>query len=290
MSAPIAYHNGKFLPLAEVAIPLDDAGVVWGATVVDRLRTFGGRLFALDAHLRRFRQGCELARVPQPVANAQLARISEQLVRENRQGNEVSAVWIATPGPFGDLNDPRGPTLIVYTTPLDPRHFERQARDGVYLVTVPSTLAVDPRVKHRSRLPWWIAMQQARGREAHAEPLLVEAGSDLVLETPAANVLAVLDGAVVSPPRERILGGVTLGVVEDLCRHLGLSFVERPIAVDDLKRASEVLLANTTYCLAGVSRIGEWAVPFPGPILDRLLDAWSQWVGVDIRRQMAGRS
>jgi branched-chain amino acid aminotransferase len=290
MSPPVAYLNGQFVPLAEVAIPLDDAGFVWGATVTDRLRTFGGRLFALDAHLRRFRQSCELARVPQPVPNAQLARVSEHLVRVNRQDGELSAVWIATPGGVSGAGVAAVPTLVVYTTPLDPRQFERQAREGVRLAPVTATLGVDPHVKHRSRLPWWIARQQVLSADPLAEPLLVDPGSGAVLETPNANVLAVLDGTVVSPPRDRILPGVTLGVVEDLCRHLGVPFGERPVTVSDLGRASEVLLANTTYCLAGVSRLGDRSVPFPGPTLDRLLDAWSQWVGADIRRQTAGRS
>lgn len=282
MSTPLAYVNGHFIPADEVGLGLDDAGVVWGAIVTDRLRTFGGRVFALDAHLRRFRQSCELARVPQPVPDARLARATEQIVRDNRAGGEVSAIWLATPGAVNQNH----PTLIAYTIPLDPRQFERQYRDGVHLVPVPATLGVDARVKHRNRLPWWIARYQAQVKDTSAEPLIVEPGSGTVLETPAANVLAVFDGVVVSPRRERILHGVSLGVVEDLCKQLGVSFVERTFTVIDLERASEVLLANSTYCLAGVSRIGDRPVPFPAGILDRLLDAWSRCVGVDVRQQM----
>jgi branched-subunit amino acid aminotransferase/4-amino-4-deoxychorismate lyase len=286
VSTPLAYVNGHFIPAEEAGLGLDDAGVLWGAIVTDRLRTFGGRLFALDAHLRRFRQSCEMTHVPQPVSDARLARATEQIVRDNRAGGEVSAIWLATPGP---MNQNR-PTLIAYTAPLDPRQFERPYREGIHLVPIPATLGVDPRVKHRSRLPWWIARHQAQVKDATAESLLVEPGSGTVLETPAANVLAVFDGVVVSSPRERILHGITLGVIEDLSKQLGISFVERTFTVNDLERASEVLLANTTYCLAGVSQIGDRPIPFPGGILDRLLDAWSHCVGVDIRRQMIGPS
>ena len=290
MTSPLAYVNGRFVPVGEVAIPLDDAGFVWGATVTDRLRTFNGRLFALDAHLRRFRQSCELARVPQPVSDAQLARATERLVRENRLGGELSAVWIATPGPVSGSGVTPTPKLIAYTTPLDPRAFERQWREGVRLFPTAAAPGVDPRVKHRSRLPWWVARQEVLALDPAAEPLLVEPGSDAVLETPNANLLAVLDGVIVSPPRARILGGVTLGVVEDLCRETGMPFAERPITLPDLARASEVFLANTTFCLAGVSRVADWPIPFPGPTVDRLLEAWGQWVSVDIRREMAGGS
>jgi branched-subunit amino acid aminotransferase/4-amino-4-deoxychorismate lyase len=290
MASPLAYYNGRFVPVQAVSVSLDDVGFVWGATVTDRLRTFDGHLFAVDAHLRRFRQGCELARVPQPVPSAQLGRISERLVRENRQAGELSAVWIATPGPVSGAGVNPAPTLVVYTTPLDLRAFARQSREGVRLVPTSAALGVDPRVKHRSRLPWWIARQDVHARDPVAEPLFVEPGSGAVLETPTANVLAVVDGAVVSPPRDRILGGVSLGVVEDLCRQVGLPFAERAITLNDLWRAAEVFLANTTYCLAGVSHLAERKMPFPGRTVHRLLEAWSQWVGVYIRRQMAARS
>jgi branched-chain amino acid aminotransferase len=288
VSTPFAYFNGQFLPVDDVALALDDAGVVWGALVTDRLRTFDGRLFALDAHLRRFRQSCELARVPQAVSDARLGRVTEQLVRDNRAGGEVSAVWLATPGAV-DAEPPR-PTLIAYTTALDPRQFERIYRDGINLVPMPADLGVDRRIKHRSRLPWWVARQKARARDVCAEPLLIDPGSEVVLETPAANVLAVFDGTLVSAPRDRVLPGVSLGVVRDLCQQIAMPFAERAFTVNDLKSASEVLLANTNYCLAGVSRIADWAVPFPGATLDRLLEAWSRWVGVDIRRQMTSPS
>jgi branched-chain amino acid aminotransferase len=282
---PLGYFNGQFLPIEQIALPLDDAGVVWGAMVTDRMRTFAGRLFALDAHLRRFRQSCELARVPQPMPDARLGRITEQLVRDNRGDGDLSAVWIATPGPT--VGQAR-PTLIVTTSPLDPRSFEQQYRQGVALCPVSATLGADPRIKHRSRLPWWIARHRVRSQASDVEPLFVDERSEVVLETPTANILAQFDGVLVTAPRDRILHGISLGVVEDLCKQIGLPFEERAFTLRDLESASEVILANTTYCLAGVSRIGGRPVLFPGETLNRLLDAWSQCVGVDIRRQMTG--
>lgn len=276
----------------DVVLPLNDAGLVWGAIVTDRLRTFGGKLFALDAHLRRFRHSCELARIPQPIPDARLARITEQLVRDNRRELELSAIWLATPGPIPGIGgadaQPIGPTLIAYTSPLDPRKFEQLVKEGARLIPTATAYSVDPRIKHRSRLGWWTAEQQVHAQDALADPLFIESTRNQVLETPSANVLAVIDGTVVSPPRDRILNGITLGVVEDLCKHLELQFLERAFTTNDLKKASEVLLTNTSFCLVGVSSIGDLAIPFPGPTLARLTEGLSQWVGVDIRGQMTG--
>jgi branched-subunit amino acid aminotransferase/4-amino-4-deoxychorismate lyase len=179
--------------------------------------------------------------------------------------------------------------LIAYTQPLDVESIDRLATHGAHLVPVPATTGVDPRIKHRSRLGWWQSVQQVHATDAESEPLFV-ASDTQVLETPSANILAVIDGIVISPPRDRILNGISLGVVEDLCKHLGLPFAEKALTVPHLTGASEVILANTSYCLVGVSRVGDRSIPFPGPVLMRLLDGWSQWVGVDIHRKKAAPS
>src|SRR5205823_138463 len=97
MNCEIAYQSGQFIAATQLSLSVHDAGFVWGATVTDRARTFNGKLFRLDEHLRRFRASCELARVPLNHSNEQLATISERLVAE-AGGGEQSIIWIATPG------------------------------------------------------------------------------------------------------------------------------------------------------------------------------------------------
>lgn len=288
MSQAVGYIHGRFVPAGELALPLNDAGHLWGAVVTDRLRTFNGRLFRLDEHLRRFRLSCDLARIPQPVPDDRLREASERLVELNRGPHELTLVWVATPGPLAPVvrvspGPTPCPTLIGYTTPLDATHYARVAKKGARLQTVATAPAVDPRIKHRSRLAWWIATQRAHDLDADADPLFLDPETGHVLETPTANVVAVLDGVVASPPAGTVLDGVSLGVVRELCQAGHIPFAERPITVADLALASEVLLTNTTYCVAGVSRIDEFRVPFPGPTLHRLLDAWTDLVGADVR-------
>src|SRR5438874_5959948 len=123
MAAPLVYLNGQFI-LGPLAIPAWDAGFVFGATVTDLVRTFGGQLFRLDDHLARFRQSCRLCRMPLPVDDGKLKAAAERLVEHNflllpdvnatfrafaqfqRDGRtypaqELGLVIVATPGPLG---------------------------------------------------------------------------------------------------------------------------------------------------------------------------------------------
>jgi branched-subunit amino acid aminotransferase/4-amino-4-deoxychorismate lyase len=289
MNPPLAYQNGQFVPAGQLSVPIHDAGFVWGATVSDRVRTFNGRLFRLDEHIRRFRKSCASARVPLIETDAQLSAVSERLAEINRGERDLSVVWIATPGPLANFaaaasSELARPALIVYTLPIDPTRSARLLNSGIGLVSVPAGNAVDPRIKHRSRLGWWIANEKTHERDPDAHPLFLDPQTRYVLETPTSNLLAVIDGQVISPPTGSVLEGVSLGVVKELCERLGLRFWRDNLEREDLSDASEILLTNTTDCVAGVSRLDDEVVPFPGPVLSSLLDAWSELVGVDMRR------
>jgi branched-subunit amino acid aminotransferase/4-amino-4-deoxychorismate lyase len=308
MSTPLAYLHGRLVPYSEAVLPLHDASFIWGATVTDLCRTFRHRLFRLDDHLARFRRSCQAARVPQPIADDELARIAGELVEHNARilplppasegasaTHDLALVLFATPGPvgfYGGLSGGPGdgpPTLGMHTFPLPFARYVRLFQEGARLV-VPSVRqlpaeCVDPRIKMRSRLHWWLAEQEVHAVDPLASALLLDA-DDHVTETAAANFLIVQDGVVRTPPRTAVLGGISLLVVEELCGQLGIRFEERPLTLEDCLRADEAMLSCTSYCLAGVSRLNGQAIPWPGPVWQQLLDAWSRAVGIDIRTQI----
>ncbi|HEY1859525.1 MAG TPA: aminotransferase class IV [Gemmataceae bacterium] len=299
MVLPLTYLNGQFLPQAEVQLPLHDAGFVFGATATDLCRTFHHRFFRLSDHLVRFRQSCALARIPQPVPDAQLTHLAEKLVAHNalllKPEDDLALVLFATPGPIGYYGGVPGgpgdgpPTLGMHTFALPFVRYRSFFERGVSLVVPPTrhvpASCFDPRAKVRSRLHWWLAEQEAREIEPGAVALLLnhEGG---VTETAGANVLIVKGGTVVSPPRSSILNGISLQVVEELCREEGIPFQETVFHVEDCLAADEALLTSTPYCVAGVSRFNGRPVPWPGPVWKRLLSAWGNHVGLDIAGQI----
>lgn len=297
MSEPQACLNGRFVPWSQMGVPLDDAGFVWGATISDVCRTFSGRLFRLDEHLERFLCGCRTAAIPLPFPKPELARLAQELADRNRtdQRTDLALVMLATPGRLGHYRgieeEIRSPTLIMHTFPLPTRRDRQMVASGAVLFTtrfghIPAS-ALPPGLKHRSRLAWWLANEEARRRdpEAHALPL-DERG--LLTETSFANLVLVQGSVVQTPRSEGVLAGVSLRVVEELCRPLGLDFQERDLSTVDCRRAQEVMLTGTTFCVAPVRRLDEAEYPVPGPVCRQLAAAWSQWVGLDVWQQICG--
>ena len=311
MTEPLAYLNGRVLPQAQAQLALNDAGFVFGATVTDLCRTFRHRLYRWDDHLARLRRSCQAAYLAVGFDDAEILRRAEELIAHNatliRGNDDLALVLFATPGPvgfyLGETTQPgEHPTFGMHTVPLPFARYRPWIEQGIALAT-PSVCAVpavcvDPHIKQRSRMHWWLAEQEVkRGhpspptplpqgeRGANAQALLLDQAG-CVTETASANFLLVKNGVLVSPPRERILDGVSLRVVAELCGRLGVPLEYRELPLDACYAADEALLTCTTYCIAGVRSLNGRALPWPGPMMRRLVAAWSAEVGVDIHGQI----
>lgn len=282
----LSYLNGCFVPSDRAAISLHDAGFLWGATIADRLRTFNRKPFRLDAHLKRFRQSCELAYVPQPRNDAEITAIVHELIEINGKqlppGGELSIVLFATPG-----RDDQ-PTFGVDATLFEFARYASMVGDGVSLQPLACENLIPPAIKHRSRVHWWISKHMVgKGNE----PLFTTASAERhIRETPTANFLAVIEDELVSPPRSTILNGIGLAVVQELAGALGIPFREREITTrEGLNRAGECLLTNSSFCLAPVSRLAGLPKLTRGPMFDRLGRAWNDLVGLNILSQITSK-
>jgi branched-subunit amino acid aminotransferase/4-amino-4-deoxychorismate lyase len=295
----LAYLNGRFLSQEEAQLPLHDAGFVFGATVTDLCRTFGHRLFRLPDHVVRLRQSCQLARIHQPIPDDEIIHLAEELTAKNvaflAHNQDLALVMFATPGSIEHYTGKQvrsgdeTPTFGMHTFPLPTWRYAPLFREGAHLI-VPSTRqvsqeSVNPHIKHRSRLHWWIAGQEAREMEEGAWALLLDTDG-FVTETAAANFLVVKDGTIHSPPRTSILGGISLLTVEEICQEKGIPFQEGPLTLEDCLKADEALLTGTSFCIAGISQLNGARIPWPGKVFERLLAAWNRRVGLDIQAQI----
>jgi branched-chain amino acid aminotransferase len=304
VTTPLAFLNGRLVPFAEAGLPLHDAGFVSGATVVDNARTFRHKLFRWPDHLARFRRDCGACYVPLEATDEQLTATAEELVAHNAKllppGGELQLVTFATPGPLGfyvgeSANGP--PTLGMVTYPLPFARYRRFFTEGATLAAVGihevrSDAVLPPTVKHRSRMLWHVADHKAREKTQNPAALGILLDSSMaVTETSIANFLAVIEGVVTSPPRDRILDGISLRVTGELCAMHGIPFVAASVTLADVHRISEAMLTGTGFCVAGVREYHHYWNPqpqrltWPGPVYRKLLAAWSDLVGVDIQKQ-----
>jgi branched-chain amino acid aminotransferase len=134
---------------------------------------------------------------------------------------------------------------------------------------------LDPRVKSLNYLNNALAKLEARQRGADEALLLNAAGQ--VAEASVANVFALRDGVLLTPPAtDGALEGMTRATVLELAARDGLPTAERTLGRYDLMAADEVFLTGSGARIVPVTsldgeRIGKGV---PGPVTQKLIRAF----------------
>ena len=201
-------------------------------------------------------------------------------------------------GPYGPLSDgtsQRAPdglsSMRVTVAPIgggrldlevDSRGIERE------LVFDPRPIALHSRVcagglgAHKWADRSWLDEAQA-GLPAGALPLIVDADG-AVLEASRANVFAVRDGALFTPPLDgRILPGVTRARVLEIAATDGLETHETELSRDDLLAADEVFLTGSIRGIEPVRALDGVRVGQGGEVAARLTaELRRAWLGAPV--------
>lgn len=297
-----AFRNGRRLPFSQLSVAPTDGGFVLGVTVAEQLRTFGGKLFRLEQHLARLQRSLEIVGVECPYSSEALAAAAVALTAENYAAlgvpgdtpDDLGLTIFVTPGPYSTFAHSaaeRGPVVAMYNYPLPFGTWCEKYEAGEALVVsnvrqVPAE-CWPTELKCRSRMHYHLADQEARKRQPGARAVLLDIDGR-VTEASTANLLIYRrDEGLVSPPRERILPGVSVNWLEALAGELKIPFVHRELWPSDLAAADEMLLCSTSPCVWPVTQLDGKPIGtgLRGPISRQLLAAWSRAVGVDIEAQ-----
>lgn len=175
----LAYLNGQFIPEESITVPVYDAGFVQGITVAEQLRTFGGKLFRLDQHLRRLQRSLEIIRITD-VDLISLGKAAQTLAEHNHQllaaGDDLGLSLFVTPGPYPTFAPPgpQRPTVGMHTYPIPFHLWNGKYASGERLIV--SSVRQVPNncwpleLKCRSRMHYYLADREAREREPDARP------------------------------------------------------------------------------------------------------------------------
>jgi branched-chain amino acid aminotransferase len=285
--------DGALLPPAEARDSVFDRGFLYGDSVYEVIRTYGGRPFEIGAHLARLgRSADRIGLALRWDARRTVAEVDRTL--EASRGADPpdpeAAPWnageryvrvVMTRG-AGELGlDPAlavDPRAIVIVTPLRGPP-ARAYREGVKLAVAgvrhAPPGAADPSAKTGARVDYVLAVRDARAAGAHEALLLDERG--LVAEGASSNLFVVRGGRIETPPLAAgILEGVTRGVVLGLSRALGIPAAEASLRPVDLEAAEEVFLTSTVREILPVVQLGDRPVGGgrPGPVTARLHEAF----------------
>ena len=273
--------NGRISDARDAVVSVFDHGFLFGEGVYETLRTYNGRPFLLDRHLRRLRASATAIALEMPLDdNAFTARIDETVRASGVEGERYIRLLL-TRG-VGELSyDPAAcpiPTVVVIVKPhVETSEAERTA--GVAVVLSPVLRnhpdAVSPLIKSNNLLNNALAMQDAIRRGATEAIMRNHRGE--ISECAQSNLFLVRHGEVVTPSLDAgLLEGVTRNFLFEVGHELGIPVRDVVLHDADLSSADEVFLTSTTREVLPVTRIDDRLVGAgtAGPITRRLAEAF----------------
>jgi len=301
MPEPLAYLNGRVSPVSQTNLSIFDMGVVMGASITEMARTFRHECFRLHEHIDRLFRSLKYAGFEMDLTHDSLADLVLELLEHNGRlipaHHDLGVSMFVTAGTsllytgFEGMSTHRKPTVCVHTFPLPFELWAEKYSLGQHVVT-PSIRhlppeCLDPKIKARSRMHWYLADEQARLVDPKAIALLLDR-QDNVAETSTANFFIIRSGRIITPTGRNTLQGISQQVVAEAAEQLDIRLEQRDFQTYDVVNADEAFTSSTPYCILPVTRInhkpiGDGRV---GPVYSELLKVWNQIAGFNVAEQM----
>lgn len=297
----LVYLNGEFVTEREACVSIYDSALMFGDMVFEMTRSFNGKQFLLRQHLERLYRGIKMLRIPIRETIEEM----EALVYRTMEMNQPA--FFPTDEHRILINVSRGPLSIykmVFDGKLEPTvviadfpvkwtvaSLAHLFDEGIHLVT-PSQRAIpaqllEPKIKNRSRMHYMMAnLEVSLVSDPNAWALLLDPDG-FVAEGTGSNFFMVSKGKLLTPEPRNILRGTRRAYILELAQRLGIPAAECNIELYDVVNADEAFFTSTAFCMLPCTKINGLLIGDgkPGPMFKRLLDAWSNDVGVDILAQ-----
>lgn len=286
MAEPVVYVSGEFVPESKAHISILDHAVLYGDGVFDTAIAWQGRIFKLDAHIKRSFRSMAAIDLQSPVTEETLRNLIIESVRRNNL-REAYIKWIFTRGSNGKpLMDPEGcsSNLIIITRPYINRAGGDKIKRGLQLKTVavrrPSGEILDPQIKSLNYLNLVLAKLEAKTAGADEALLLDVRGR--VCEATGCNLFIVRD-RLLQTPQHDILVGVTRETVLELAAERNYKVVPCDLELYDVYTADELFLTSSAGGVLPVTVVDGRVIGDgnPGPVFNELANAYQEVISSD---------
>ena len=266
------YLNGQFIPRDQATISPDDRGFLFGDSIYEVTRWYGGYFLDLPAHAARLRRSLKETLIDWE-DSARFEDISGELISRNDLGGDCAIVYFqvtrgVAPRTHAFPKPAVKPTVYGYAKrhSIDTLACERGV--GLWLVPDPRWNRCD--IKSTALIANILPYQAAHDK-GFAEVCFVRNG--FVTEGAHSNIFFVRDGTLYTHPESNdILSGITRKIIIALAAEHEIPLTEEAVAVDMIPYMHEALICNTTGEIVPVVKISDQVIGngIPGPVTRNL--------------------
>lgn len=262
---PVAYFNGKFVPVEEAKISIMTHAFNYGTGLFEGIRGYYNAeednilIFRLPEHVDRMMRNAKVLCMDIPEDGAAIEEICLELVKKSgfKEGVYIRPIIYKSEQSLGPTVLGVASSLCCYVIKLgDYCDTEKGLDVAVSSWRRLSDNAIPTRLKSTgSYINSSLSASEAKSAGFHEAIFLREDGT--VAEGSAMNLFMVHGGKLITPPvNADILVGITRNTVIELAREaLGIEVVERPIARTELYICDELFFCGTGAQVAPVRSV-----------------------------------
>ena len=255
----LVYFNGNIISHEEVKVSPFDRAFLFADGVYEALRTYNGKVFRLDDHIKRLKYS--LKELDLPFNDFELIEdIGGKLAEINNIEKEYSVYLQISRGicfpRSHSYEDNISPNVFAFVKPIKDNNKEKN--EGVKVILEKDLRWLRCDIKTTSLLPAIMANQKAFKSAAY-EAILYR--DDFITEGSHTNFFAIKNNKIFTAPLSNyILDGVTRKAVLELCSKNFIGFREEPIKVNELRNYDEFFITGTTTEITPVIQIDDRSV------------------------------
>jgi branched-chain amino acid aminotransferase len=274
--------NGRITGERDAVISVFDHGFLYGEGIYETLRTYNGRPFLYDRHVRRLRRSAQMIVLELPFTDGELAERIRETSGAANLGNAEAYIRVLVTRGIGELTyDPKAtpaPSVVIIVKPnVDPPReaFEKGVKVCLSPILRNHPGSVNPMIKSNNLLNNALAMQEAL-RRGGTEAIMRNYRGELS-ECTQSNFFIVKNGIALTPPLDAgLLPGITREFMFEVGKDVGIDVREQVLHDEDLFSADECFLTSTTkeavpIVLVDDRKIGSGV---PGPVTKKLLEGY----------------
>ena len=269
----LGYYNGKYGPLEEMMIPMNDRVCYFGDGVYDAQPCRNYHIFALDEHVDRFFNSAAMLEMEMPCTKEELKALLNDLVHKMDSGDLFVYYQLTRGTGVRDHLFTKGPgNLWVTLKPLK----MADGKKPVKLNTAEDTRYFHCNIKTLNLIPATVYAEKAE-RAGCTECVLWR--PDLmhgtrVTECAHSNVSILKNGQLYTAPCDNlILPGIARAHLIKACKALGVAVNEVPFTLEDLRNADEIIVTSSSkLCIFADTLDGQPVGRKSPELMDRIRD------------------
>lgn len=278
------FLNGNFVEKDKVTISALDAGFLYGFGLFETLRSYEGKPFLLDRHLKRLFSSARTLGLRSAFSEQEIEKATLQLLEINALSNAYIKIVLSKKeeaSPNIRSEEPSDSDLLIIVRELQtyPPDLYDQGVETVVVDIRQNEGSPIPHFKSLNFLNNILAREEAHQKGADEGIMLNNQG--LVAEGTMSNIFMIKRETIATPSLETgLLPGITRAVAMELAQDIGHPVQERKIFLSELLEAEECFLTNSLMEIMPVSSVGEIKIgkDIPGRLTRMLMEEYRKLV------------